>query len=285
MTDLKSLHQFVKKKQHETAKSEKGKNTPFCFFAISFFVVSCSIFLDQPAYAAKPKESATDSLTYAAWLRKAIPQVKVPEIVEMLWAIAHGSQMGPGEGWFHSGQSRYGWSWLAARHDVALDGKITRQEFKGDPDLFERLDRNHDGELTSEDFDWSEGSAFLRQSSQARQWFRAIDANSNGRIAHEEWEAFFAKASKGKGYLTPDDLRDMLQPPEKKKEDKSKDEPSPWVFAKGLLSSELGSFHQGPAVGDRAPLFALKTQDGKQEIRLSDYRGKKPVVLIFGSFT
>jgi hypothetical protein len=77
----------------------------------------------------------------------------------------------------------------------------------------------------------------------------------------------------------------MLQPPEKKKEDKSKDEPSPWVFAKGLLSSELGSFHQGPAVGDRAPLFALKTQDGKQEIRLSDYRGKKPVVLIFGSFT
>jgi len=40
-----------------------------------------------------------------------------------------------------------------------------------------------------------------------------------------------------------------------------------------------------PAVGAIAPDFELKTRDGKQLIRLSDERGKRPVVLIFGSWT
>lgn len=37
--------------------------------------------------------------------------------------------------------------------------------------------------------------------------------------------------------------------------------------------------------GDMAPDFALHSPDGKQTVRLSDFRGKKPVVLIFGSYT
>ena len=52
----------------------------------------------------------------------------------------------------------------------------------------------------------------------------------------------------------------------------------------------------GAAEGTQAPDFKLKLlkaydlekdKDGKtpEEIRLSDYRGKKPVVLIFGSYT
>ncbi|MEM7164186.1 MAG: hypothetical protein AAF581_01910 [Planctomycetota bacterium] len=40
-----------------------------------------------------------------------------------------------------------------------------------------------------------------------------------------------------------------------------------------------------PAVGDPAPDFALQTDDGAARIRLSDYRGNLPVVLIFGSWT
>lgn len=38
-------------------------------------------------------------------------------------------------------------------------------------------------------------------------------------------------------------------------------------------------------VGELAPDFTLLTQDGKSKMSLSDSRGKKPVVLIFGSYT
>lgn len=37
--------------------------------------------------------------------------------------------------------------------------------------------------------------------------------------------------------------------------------------------------------GEQAPDFALTSPDGKQSVTLSDFRGKKPVVLIFGSYT
>ena len=37
--------------------------------------------------------------------------------------------------------------------------------------------------------------------------------------------------------------------------------------------------------GDPAPDFKLKTVDGKKTVRLSGFRGKKPVALIFGSYT
>ncbi len=40
-----------------------------------------------------------------------------------------------------------------------------------------------------------------------------------------------------------------------------------------------------PRVGQVAPDFALRTADGKQTIRLSSFKGQKPVVLIFGSHT
>ncbi len=44
---------------------------------------------------------------------------------------------------------------ILAREDANGDGKVTRSEFKGPPQLFDRLDRNHDGVLTKEDFDES----------------------------------------------------------------------------------------------------------------------------------
>ncbi len=43
--------------------------------------------------------------------------------------------------------------------------------------------------------------------------------------------------------------------------------------------------HDGnaPKKGDVAPYFELLSPDGKSSFKLSDYRGKKPIVLIFGS--
>lgn len=38
-------------------------------------------------------------------------------------------------------------------------------------------------------------------------------------------------------------------------------------------------------MGDVAPDFKLKTLDGSREVQLSSFRGKRPVVLVFGSYT
>ncbi len=40
-----------------------------------------------------------------------------------------------------------------------------------------------------------------------------------------------------------------------------------------------------PRVGQMAPDFELSDVHGQNPVRLSDYRGRKPVALIFGSFT
>lgn len=38
-------------------------------------------------------------------------------------------------------------------------------------------------------------------------------------------------------------------------------------------------------VGDPAPDFELKRLEGKGEVKLSSFKGKRPVVLVFGSYT
>jgi hypothetical protein len=216
--------------------------------------------------------------------RLLVYEVRYPEAAQMFYAIATGSQMGPGEGWFHPGTSRYGWKWLADRHKITPAGRITRKEFKGPAALFDRLDRDRDGVLTAADFDWSDRSPFLQRGRMADMWFSRLDANSNGRVSREEWEAFFKKAAKGKKYLTPEDLRAALIPPSRPSRPGAGG-PSPRVLFKGLIMGELGSLHEGPGVGDMAPDFTLPTHDGKKKVRLADFRGKKPVVLVFGSFT
>jgi peroxiredoxin len=57
------------------------------------------------------------------------------------------------------------------------------------------------------------------------------------------------------------------------------------MLLKGLFDGEIGSLFEGPAVGQVAPDFTLRTSDGEKTVTLSQFRGKKPVVLVFGSFT
>ena len=40
-----------------------------------------------------------------------------------------------------------------------------------------------------------------------------------------------------------------------------------------------------PKVGDLAPDFELRDLTGENSVRLSDFQGRKPVALVFGSFT
>lgn len=208
------------------------------------------------------------------------------EAVEMFTAVVNGSDMGPGDGWFHAGQGRYSWKWLADRCDADHDGVITLREFPGSTDDFLRLDRDHNGVLTADDFDWSERSPYMRKVMMAQSWFRLIDRNSNGRVSRDEWEAFFNKMAKDREYITPDDLRDALFPAEPyQKPGKGPDGPPPLLLLSGLLQGELGSPFPGPSLGQRAPGFTLQREDGKGTIALAEFLGKKPIVLVFGSFT
>ncbi len=40
-----------------------------------------------------------------------------------------------------------------------------------------------------------------------------------------------------------------------------------------------------PKAGDAAPDFELSDPEGKRTVRLSSFKGKAPVVLLFGSYT
>ena len=45
------------------------------------------------------------------------------------------------------------------------------------------------------------------------------------------------------------------------------------------------NFSDALQVGDEAPQFSLKALHGDDVFNLADYRGEKPVVLFFGSYT
>jgi acetyl esterase/lipase len=51
------------------------------------------------------------------------------------------------------GTPRITFEQVLAREDANRDRRVTREEFKGPPPLFNRLDRNRDGVLTKDDFD------------------------------------------------------------------------------------------------------------------------------------
>jgi AhpC/TSA family protein/EF hand domain-containing protein len=244
----------------------------------------------DPGRAAEPHKSLPSSLLepgyYAGLFDRGAARLRKVEVVEMVSTIiARGGDMGPNDGWFHPSQGRYSWKWLAARYDKNGDGKITEDEFAGPPELFERLDRDHDGKITKADFDWTERSLYVRQLMQAGGMLRALGGDNGGKITPEDWERTFRRLSKGKGFVTPEDLRDLMAPPPRPpSKEPPPDEPSHLVLLKGLIEGDLGSPFPGPPVGQKAPDFRLKTQDGTREIALSDLRGK-PVVLVFGSFT
>jgi hypothetical protein len=52
-----------------------------------------------------------------------------------------------------------------------------------------------------------------------------------------------------------------------------------WTHIRSLM------MRQPPKVGSTAPDFDLEMRDGGGRMRLSAFRGKQPVVLIFGSWT
>ncbi|HEY7309031.1 MAG TPA: hypothetical protein VH643_06640 [Gemmataceae bacterium] len=248
-----------------------------CLGACLLLAVAISASRAAPPKKAAPREFLPPTLS---WLRQV-------EAAQMLGAIASGQPPSSGDmGWFHPGQSAYGLKWLAERMDKDGDGNISKQEFTGPDELFDRLDRDHDGRLTRADFDWSDDAPLNRQMRIVNPFFRRSDADHDEKITAAEWQEMFKKAAKGKDSLSREELHALLfPPPPPPSKNPGGGMPSPQILLKGLFEGEIGSFHEGPSVGRLAPDFTLRTFDDTKAITLSRFRGKKPVVLIFGSFT
>jgi Ca2+-binding EF-hand superfamily protein len=208
-----------------------------------------------------------------------------PEWLEMAAAILKGEALDGEKGWWRPGQKLLGWEWLRARFDLDSSGRIEPGELPESELCFERLDRNRDGVISAEDFrapdpGLSEGLG--------GSLFRRLDLDQNGRITPEELTEFFQRADRGGlGYLSREDLALALEEPwpsGARGAGAGGGMPSPWLMLGMLFSGQLGSLREGPALGAPAPDFSLETEEGKR-YRLSDSRGKRPVVLIFGSFT
>jgi hypothetical protein len=111
-----------------------------------------------------------------------------------------------------------------------------------------------------------------------------MNKTGDGRMTREQWIAFFDEAADGKDVVSLGDLRAHwltglgggYLPG---------DAPTKDVLLRGLFAGEVGSLHEGPALGAKAPDFQLKTADGLETIRLSDHLVRKPLVLMFGNFT
>jgi hypothetical protein len=281
---------FVEPYKHHGGRIKKARSLMCLTSGWLFSLVTALLTITRVDEArAKPKtDPAPDAKQQAAqaakWLQEAFKGQPTPEAAEMLIAIAKGSKMGPSEGWFHAGQSRYSWKWLAEKHGVKATESIPKEKFLGSEAMFARLDRNKDGMLKSDDFDWSDRNLYAMQSSTVGFWFRTVNKASDGRLTREEWIKFFDETARGKDHMTIDDMRDAILVANAPKGGVP-DEPTPEMLVRGLFRGEIGSMNEGPKLNDPAPDFALKSPDGKQTVRLSDQLGKKPVVLVFGNVT
>lgn len=169
--------------------------------------------------------------------------------------------------------------------------------------MLEENDKNKDGFI-----DRSEAPERLRRR------FEELDANKDGKLSREELEkgmpnrpgggrnpdaeasaALFELLDTNKdGKLSKEELGDAARLLEKF--DTNKDAAVDRTELGAAAALAAGREYISPAarserkqdalkVDDLAPDFTLPTLDGKKEVKLSSFRGQKPVVLVFASYT
>jgi hypothetical protein len=224
-----------------------------------------------------------------AWATQGLAWLFEREAVSHLLFMATDPRGGTGGGgWYRPSQSRYGWQWLRQRYDKHGDGAVSLTEFSGPREWFEALDKTGDGLLRADDFEWFGDSALAKASVKGRPLFSQIDQDGNGQITSQEWMRWFDLLSRRRGYIAQDDLLPLFldrRAPGFKMAGKQTTLRDHMPIVCSYIAGDVGSLNEGPALDGAAPYFVLPTADGKDKVDLARHKGKKPLVLIFGSFT
>jgi hypothetical protein len=93
------------------------------------------------------------------------------------------------------------------RLDTNNDGMISRDEWKGKPEVFDKIDKNGNGSLTREEL----GAAARRQTERLNQ----MDTNNDGKISRDEWKGppkrFDRLDANGDEVISKEELRSARQ--------------------------------------------------------------------------
>ncbi len=147
---------------------------------------------------------------------------------------------------------------LAKNSDTNEDGKVTSEEWRK---TLATLDNDQDSVVSPEELSGIMCAALGGRTLSLRavgRRARHLDTNKDGKLQVAELSSTFAKLDKN--------------------DDK--------VISKVELGTVRTVRSGPPRVGDMAPDFALPlVKDRKTLVTLSSFRGKKPVALIFGSYT
>lgn len=156
-------------------------------------------------------------------------------------------------------------SWERLRgFDANQDGKISRDEFPGQPRGFQRMDANADGFITREEAGALRGrlgpgtGGNFGPPAGGMGLLMQLDANGDGKISQKEWSEFFERADENGD--------EILQPQE-------------WQAA----TNHERLNDPAPAVGVKAPQVKAKPLGSRRETDLST--PERTTVLIFGSHT
>ncbi|MCI0742277.1 MAG: EF-hand domain-containing protein [Gemmataceae bacterium] len=171
---------------------------------------------------------------------------------------------------------------LLERMDKNKDGFLDQSEVpERIKERFKELDSNNDGKLSRQELEKAAPRLGQEPAPEVAPdaLFRLLDANKDGKLSKEELQnapKLLEKLDRNKdGMLDGDELK--AAPKKKKQQGRPGEVITP--AAKGeRLKDKLKA-------GDEAPDFTLPDPKGTAQLTLSSFRGKKPVVLVFASYT
>ncbi|MEE8104900.1 MAG: EF-hand domain-containing protein [Planctomycetota bacterium] len=151
--------------------------------------------------------------------------------------------------------------------DADGDGKVSKDEFQGPDRFWDRLDADSDGFVTKDE------AQNMRRGNRQRgggggapggSLMPAFDADGDGKVSSDEWQAFFKRADKnGDGTVSSDELMQALRG--------------------GGSGADRRGPDRAPKEGTDAPKVSAAAFKGGAKIDLA--KPKRTTVLVFGSYT